>query len=176
MTKISEDTKANEAPQNTLVILKPDAFWRGLDRQIEARLGALGLQVVAQCTLAQDQNLPVEKWQEFYYPAIGNRPPCLEGTSRYLAHGPVKVIQLQGPGAIQKVRQAVGATRPWQAEKGTIRGDFWPGATEANAPFRLKFQQPGDDQFLFNLIHASDSAASFAREVGFFPQLSVSNG
>ncbi len=160
-----------DAQQDTLVILKPDSFWRGLDRQIEARLAALGLSMVVERTLAGGANLPVEKWQEFYFPAIGNRPPCLEGTAKYMAHGPVKVIQLRGPGAIQKVRQAVGATRPWQADKGTIRGDFWPGATEANAPFRLKFQQPGDDQFLFNLIHASDSEPSFAREIGFFEQL-----
>jgi nucleoside-diphosphate kinase len=165
-----------EPQQDTLVILKPDAFWRGLTPQIETRLGALGLEVVAECTLAGDQNLPVEKWKEFYFPAIGNRPPCLEGTSRYMAHGPVKVVQLRGPGAIQKVRQAVGATRPWQADPGTIRGDFWPGATEANAPFRLKFQQPGDDQFLFNLIHASDSEPSFAREVRFFERLTPRAG
>jgi nucleoside-diphosphate kinase len=159
-----------EAMEDTLVILKPDAFWRGLSGQIETRLLALGLAVVAECRLAGDDNLPEEKWREFYFPAIGNRPPCLAGTSKYMAHGPVKVFHLRGAGAIQKVRRAVGATRPWQAEPGTIRGDFWPGADAANAPYRLKFQQPGDDQFLFNLVHASDSAASFAREINFFVQ------
>ena len=154
--------------EDTLVIIKPDSFWRGLDHQIEARLWALGLTVVAECTLDARANLPEEKWREFYFPSIGDRPPCLEGTSRYMAHGPVKVIQLRGPGAIQKVRKAVGATRPTLAGPGTIRGDFCPGAVEANAPYRLKFQQPGDDQFLFNMIHASDSEKSFAREVRFF--------
>jgi nucleoside-diphosphate kinase len=161
----------DNAQQDTLVVIKPDSFWRGLDGQVEARIRALGLEVVAACTLADGENLPVEKWKEFYFPSIGNRPPCLDGTSKYMAHGPVKAIHLRGPDAIQKVRQAVGATRPWQADKGTIRGDFWPGATEANAPFRLKFQQPGDDQFLFNMIHASDSEPSFAREIKFFKQL-----
>jgi nucleoside-diphosphate kinase len=154
--------------ENTLVIIKPDSFWRNLDRLIEARIQALDLTVTAECMLAGDANLPEEKWREFYFPAIGDRPPCLAGTSKYMAHGPVKVVVLKGVGAVQKVRKMVGATRPWQAEPGTIRGDFWPGATEVNAPFRLKFQQPGDDQFLFNLIHASDSADSFVREVQFF--------
>lgn len=88
-----------------------------------------------------------------------------------MAYGPVKVMHLKGDGAIQRVRKAVGATRPWQADQGTIRGDFWPGAEEANASFRLKFQQPGDDKFLFNMIHASDSEQSFAREVRFFYKL-----
>ena len=164
---IMADAKA----EDTLVIIKPDSFWRNLNRQVEARLRALGLTVVAECTLADGANLPEEKWREFYFPAIGDRPPCLEGTSKYMAYGPVKVIHLRGEGAIQKVRKAVGATRPWQAEPGTIRGDFWPGAVEANAPYRLKFQQPGDDKFLFNMIHASDSEKSFAREIRFFDKL-----
>ena len=154
--------------EDTLVIIKPDSFWRGLNHQVEARLMALGLTVVAECTLAGGANLSEEKWREFYFPSIGTRPPCLEGTSKYMAHGPVKVIRLRGPDAIQKVRKAVGATRPTLAGPGTIRGDCCPGAVEANAPYRLKFQQPGDDQFLFNMIHASDSEKSFAREVRFF--------
>lgn len=163
MAAMSEDVQ-----ESTLVILKPDSFWRSLDRQVENRVKALGLTVVAERTLDGSQNLPEAKWREFYFPAIGDRPPCLAGTSKYMAHGPVKILHLRGAGAIQKVRRAVGATRPWQAEPGTIRGDFWAGANDTNAPFRLKFQQPGDDQFLFNLIHASDSAASFAREIQFF--------
>jgi nucleoside-diphosphate kinase len=85
-----------------------------------------------------------------------------------MAFGPVKIMHLRGEDAIQKVRKTVGATRPWQADRGTIRGDFWPGAGDANASYRQKFQQPGDDAFLFNMIHASDSDQSFAREVRFF--------
>ena len=157
--------------EDTLVIIKPDSFWRKLNGQVEARIQALGLNAVAECTLADGANLPEEKWRTFYFPAIGNRPACLTGTAKYMAYGPVTVIHLRGDGAVQKVRKAVGATRPWQADPGTIRGDFWPGAEEANAPYRLKFQQPGDDKFLFNMIHASDSEISFAREVLFFDQL-----
>lgn len=154
--------------ENTLVIIKPDSFWRNLTDEVEARIMALGLEVTATRTLASGENLPEEKWREFYFPAIGSRPACLDGTAKYMAYGPVKVIQLSGVDAVKKVRRTVGATRPWQADKGTIRGDFWPGAEMANAPFRLKFQQPGDDKFLFNMIHASDAEASFAREIRFF--------
>ena len=154
------------------MVIKPDSFWRNLNHQVEARLKAQGLTVVSEYILAGGQNLSEELWREFYFPAIGHRPPCLDGTAKYMAHGPVHALRLRGEGAIQKVRAAVGATRPWQAEPGTIRGDFWPEANEANAPFRLKFQQPGDDQFLFNMVHASDSAASFTREIQFFPMLS----
>ena len=162
------DVPAASVIQDTLIIIKPDSFWRGLNQQVEDRLKTLGLDVVAECLLADGENLSEEKWREFYFPSIGDRPPCLEGTSKYMAHGPVKVIRFKGVDAIQKVRSAIGKTRPWQADAGTIRGDFWPGATEANAAYRLKFQQPGDDQFLFNMIHASDSPASFTRELQFF--------
>lgn len=159
---------AEGKPEDTLAIIKPDSFWRGLDGEVEKRLKALGLQLVAERKLAGDANLPDTKWREFYFPAIGDRPPCLEGTSKYMSHGPVKVMHFRGENAVQKVRKVVGATRPWQAEPGTIRGDFWSGADEANAAYRPKFQQPGDDKFLFNMIHASDSVASFERESKFF--------
>lgn len=154
--------------ENTLVIIKPDSFWRNLDGQVESRVKALGLKVVAEYKLAADQNHPEEKWQEFYFPAIGDKPAILKGTAKYMAHGPVKVIHLAGDNAVQKVRKAVGVTRPWQADPGTIRGDFWAGADEANAVHRAKFQQAGDDKFLFNMIHASDSEQSFDREIRFF--------
>ena len=154
--------------KDTLVILKPDSFWRHLNGQIEKQIRALGLTVVTECTLANEQNLSEKKWQEFYFPSIGHKPPIWEGTAKYMAFGPVKVLHLRGDDAITKVRAAVGATRPWQADKETIRGKFWADADKANAPYRAKFQQPGDDQFLFNLIHASDSTASFEREIQFF--------
>ena len=161
----------DEKEKNTLVIIKPDSFWRRLNQLVEDRLKTLDLKTMTECTLAGTENLSEEKWQEFYFPAIGDKPVVLKGTSTYMAHGPVKVMHLKGDDAIQRVRKLVGATRPWQADKGTIRGDFWIGAEEANTPFRLKFQQPGNDKFLFNMIHASDSGKSFAREILFFEKL-----
>lgn len=158
----------NVQEEDTLVILKPDSFWRNLNKPIEGRIKALGLTVIAERVLGGNENLSEARWREFYLPAIGDHPPRLEGTSKYMAHGPVQLIHLRGEDAIRKVRQAVGATKPWEAAPGTIRSDFWPGAREANASYRLKFQQPGEDQFLFNLIHASDSEKSFRREIRFF--------
>ena len=159
---------ADSNVEDTLVILKPDSFWRNLNEQVIDRIKSLGLTVIAERTLKGAENLAEEKWREFYSPSIGSRPPCLDGTSKYMAHGPVHVIHLRGANAIQKVRQTIGATYPSKAAPGTIRGDYFPGAAEANASYRLKFQQPGDDQFLFNMIHASDSPQSFTREIQFF--------
>jgi len=60
---------------------------------------------------------------------------------------------LEGDQAIEVVRLMVGATDGRKAAPGTVRGDF-----------SLSNQE--------NLIHASDSAESAAREIAlFFPEL-----
>ena len=80
---------ADGKKENTLIIIKPDSFWRKLNLQVESRIKDLGLQVVSERTLAGGENLPEEKWREFYFPAIGDRPACIEGTAKYMAYGPV---------------------------------------------------------------------------------------
>ena len=98
----------NSQSENTLVIIKPDSFWRELSLQVEGRIKNLGLTVVAECLLAGRDNLSESQWREFYFPAIGDRPACLAGTAKYMAYGPVKVIQLKGDDAIQRVRKPCG--------------------------------------------------------------------
>ena len=56
---------------------------------------------------------------------------------------------LEGPEAIAAVRKMVGATRPPEAEAGTIRGDFG---------------QAG----LRNLVHASDAPETAAAEMAIY--------
>src|SRR6202012_4167758 len=84
------DAMTDHNLENTLVIIKPDSFWRNLAGQVESRVKSLGLTVVAEQTLTNGENHPEEKWQEFYFPAIGDKPAILKGTAKYMAHGPVK--------------------------------------------------------------------------------------
>ena len=61
-------------------------------------------------------------------------------------------MAVEGPHAIGVVRSMVGATRPWEAAPGTIRGDF-----------ALEVAQ--------NLIHASDGPETAEAELGlWFPE------
>ncbi len=53
----------DENGKNTLVIIKPDSFWRRLNQLVEDRLETLGLKSVAECTLTGPENLSEEKWQ-----------------------------------------------------------------------------------------------------------------
>jgi nucleoside-diphosphate kinase len=63
-----------------------------------------------------------------------------------MTSSPLVAMVLEGPDAIQLVRKMVGATKVLEAAPGTIRGDF-----------ALSTQQ--------NLVHASDSPESAAREI-----------
>jgi nucleoside-diphosphate kinase len=67
----------------------------------------------------------------------------------YITSGPVVVSVLEGPGAVEAVRKTVGATKPAEADPGTIRGDL--GITIGR-----------------NLVHASDSKESSEKEVKLF--------
>ncbi len=67
----------------------------------------------------------------------------------HVTSGPVVLMLLEGPNAVETVRRMVGATKPIEAQPGTIRGDFSMSITA-------------------NTIHASDSAESVRREASIF--------
>ena len=63
--------------------------------------------------------------------------------------GPVVIQVLEGEGAIQRNRQAMGATNPQDADPGTIRADF-AESVQANA------------------VHGSDGPETARNEIAFF--------
>ena len=127
--------------QRTLVIIKPDGVQRALSGKILARFEERGLKVIA-LKLVQVERALAEK----HY-AVHQGKFFYEGLVSYITASPVIVMILEGHEAIGVVRKMVGATRPWEAEAGTIRGDL--------AMMGLR-----------NLIHASDSPETAASEIG----------
>ncbi|MGE5542131.1 MAG: nucleoside-diphosphate kinase, partial [Bacillota bacterium] len=78
--------------------------------------------------------------------------PFYERLLDYVTSGPVVAAICEGPGAVRALRGLIGATDPAKAGPGTIRGDFGLDVTH-------------------NLVHASDSPESAAREIAlFFPE------
>ena len=75
----------------------------------------------------------------------------------FLREGPVVALVTEGPHAIEIIRKLVGTTEPRQASPGTIRGDF--AMIESYAVANTK------QRVLRNLVHASDSAETAAREI-----------
>ena len=131
----------------TLILVKPDAFERGLTGEIVARFERKGLKIVAM------KHMVVQRDQaEEHYAEHAERPFFGE-LVEFITGGPLVAMVLEGHEAVKAARQAIGATNPLEAAPGSIRGDFG-----------LEVQT--------NLVHGSDSPESADREAKiFFPEL-----
>ena len=131
------------ASERTLSIIKPDATRRDLTGQINARLEAAGLRIVAQRRL----RLTRAQAEAFY--AVHKERPFYRSLCEFMTSGPVVVQVLEGDDAVERNRAVMGATDPAKADSGTIRKDF-AESIEANS------------------VHGSDAAATAAKEIAFF--------
>jgi nucleoside-diphosphate kinase len=132
--------------QQTLVILKPDAVQRGIAGEILSRFERRGLRIAALRLLKVERAMAEKHYEvhkgKFFYNDLVN----------VISASPVIAFVLEGPNAIAVVRSMVGATRPHEAEPGTIRGDY--------ALVGLR-----------NLVHASDAPETAATEIKlWFPE------
>jgi nucleoside-diphosphate kinase len=131
----------------TLILVKPDAFERGLTGEVITRFERKGLRIAALKLMHVDRELA-----ERHYSEHAGKPFFPE-LVEFVTRGPLVAMVLEGDQAVEAARQVIGATNPIEAVPGSIRGDF---ATEIT----------------FNLVHGSDSANSAGREVDlFFPEL-----
>jgi len=131
--------------ERTLVVVKPDGVKRGLLGEILGRLERKGLKVVAIKTV----HVTPEQAQRHYAEHQGK--PFYPSLIQHITSGPIVAVAVEGRSAIAVVRLLTGATNPQTADPGTIRGDLALGITA-------------------NLVHASDSAESAARELALYFQ------
>jgi len=137
---------ADAAMERTLILIKPDAFARGLTGEIIARFERKGLSIAALRGMTVSRELAREHYAEH-----AERPFFGELVD-FITSGPIVAIVLEGSEAVQAARQVIGATNPLEAAPGSIRGDY---ALEVGR----------------NMVHGSDSPGSAEREVGLcFPQ------
>jgi nucleoside-diphosphate kinase len=127
----------------TLILVKPDAFARGLTGEILARFERKGLQIVGLRHMTVSRELA-----ERHYAEHAERPFFGELVD-FITSGPIVALVLEGPQAVRAARQLIGATDPIEAATGSIRGDF---ATEMGR----------------NMVHGSDSPESAVRESALF--------
>ena len=131
--------------ERTLVIVKPDGVQRQLVGTILDRFERRGIRIVAMKMMQIDRPLAEQHYAEhqgkFFY----------EGLVSYITSSPAVVLVLEGLEVIAAVRKMIGKTRPYEAEPGTIRGDF------AQAGLR-------------NLVHASDKLETAQREIALYFQ------
>ena len=135
------------AIEQTLVLIKPDGVKRRLMSEVIGRFEKRGFHFLGLKMLHITDELSDQHYAEHvgkgFYPEL----------KAFITSGPVVAFVLEGAAAIRVVRQMVGVTDSSEAEPGSIRGDF----------ALLKSE---------NIIHASDSLESAAREIAlYFPDL-----
>jgi nucleoside-diphosphate kinase len=133
--------------ERTLILVKPDAFARGLTGEIIARFENKGLKIVAMRHMQVTEDLAKQHYAEH------DGKPFFGELVEFITSGPIVALVLEGESAIKAARQVIGATNPLEAAPGSIRGDY---AIEVGK----------------NMVHGSDSPESGTREAQlFFPEL-----
>jgi nucleoside-diphosphate kinase len=127
----------------TLILVKPDAFERGLTGEIVARFERKGLKIAAMKHMVVERDLAEEHYAEHA------EKPFFGELVEFITGGPLVAMVLEGHEAVKAARQVIGATNPIEAAPGSIRGDYG-----------LEVQT--------NLVHGSDSPESAQREIGIF--------
>ena len=131
------------AVERTLSIIKPDAVGKNHIGDIYNRFEKAGLKIIA----ARMKHMTPGEAEGFY--AIHKDRPFFKDLVRFMTTGPVMVSVLEGPNAVAKHREIMGATDPKKAEKGTIRADFAKSIDE-------------------NAVHGSDSLENAKTEISYF--------
>ena len=131
----------------TLILVKPDAFARGLTGEIIARFERKGLRIAAMRHMTMNRALAERHYAEHQGKGF------FEELVSFITSGPLVALVLECDEAVRAARQVIGATNPLEAMSGSIRGDFAIAVGQ-------------------NMVHGSDSPESGEREAGlFFPDL-----
>jgi len=125
--------------EKTLIILKPDALQRNILGEIISRFERKGLKIIG----LKMANLSDELLEEHY--AHHKDKPFFKDLKESMKISPVVLMVLEGLEAVRVVRKMAGSTKGFEAEPGSIRGDFALGSR--------------------NIIHASDSQETAKEEI-----------
>lgn len=132
--------------EETLVLIKPDGVKRQICGEILTRYERKGLIIKAMKLLQTPKELAEEHYAEH------KDKPFFAELVDFITSGPVLAFVLAGKNAVTSVRTINGATNPVDATPGSIRGDY-----------ALTMDS--------NVVHASDSVDSAAREIHlWFPE------
>jgi len=104
--------------ERTFVAIKPDGVQRGLIAEILGRFETKGFKLVG-----LKQLTPSKALAEKHYGVHKDRP-FFSGLVDFITSGPVVAMVWEGEGVIASARKLIGATKPLEAEPGTIRGDL----------------------------------------------------
>jgi nucleoside-diphosphate kinase len=133
----------SEQAERSLIIIKPDAIQRNLAGEIIARFEKKGFKIIGMKMLKAEDALLEE-----HYSHLADKP-FFTGIKKFMQHSPVIAMAVEGYGAIDAIRIIVGPTKGYEADAGSIRGDY-----------TMSIQS--------NVVHASDSVENGQTEVARF--------
>ena len=133
--------------ERTFLAIKPDGVQRGLVGEIIGRFERKGFKLVGLKQLTPSRALVEEHY------GVHRERPFFAGLVQFLCSGPVVAMVWEGDGVIASARKLIGATKPLEAEAGTIRGDLAVNIGR-------------------NVIHGSDAPETAAFEIGLWFQAS----
>tara|TARA_Y100001968_G_C19431680_1_gene757415 strand:+ start:2212 stop:2685 length:474 start_codon:yes stop_codon:yes gene_type:complete len=106
------------AAERTFVAIKPDGVQRGLISEVLGRFESKGFKLIA-----LKQLIPTRDLAEKHY-GVHKERPFFAGLVDFITSGPVIAMVWEGDGVIASARKLIGATKPLEADPGTIRGDL----------------------------------------------------
>lgn len=171
--------------ERTLVVLKPDAIKKNLEKEIMSRYQKAGLKIIARKEIVPDRKLAERHYAATEEQIVGMGKKTLVAASeagnleemirifgtenprkigemirewslQFITSGKIVAFILEGENAISVVRKITGFTDPSKAEKGTIRGDL--GKDSINRANRERRSAQ-------NLVHASGDPDEAEREI-----------
>ena len=135
--------------ERTLAIVKPDGVENKAVGRVLSRIEQEGFRIVAM----RLRQLTRGEAEGFY--AVHRERPFFKDLTSFMSSGPAVVMVLEGPQAISRWRETMGATDPAKAGEGTLRRQL---ATNIER----------------NVVHGSDAPETAATEIAyFFPGLDL---
>ena len=129
--------------EQTLSIIKPDAVERNLDKEIKGMFTNKGFKIV------KDKKIQITKTEAEQFYKVHETKPFYNDLCSYLSSGPIVVMILEKENAVVGNRELMGATKPEDAEEGTIRKKYGISIDK-------------------NSVHGSDSVENAKIEIDFF--------
>lgn len=127
--------------QRTIVLVKPDGLQRGLIGEIMHRFERKGMKLLGLKMMRLNDEL-LDTWYAHH-----KDKSFFKDLKSFMTWTPIVAMVWEGQEAISAVRKIVGVTKGYDAEAGSIRGDYAMSGSQ-------------------NLIHASDEAGNAEKEIG----------
>lgn len=164
--------------ERSLVLIKPDGVQRALIGEIISRFERTGLKIVGMKMVSASEDVAAKHYykDDVWLDMVGNRQKNeleqkgieVNKTARelgqdiqnqlleYITLSPIIALVVEGHNSVAFVRKIVGATSPFDAQPGTIRGDFALDTyTLAN----------DSERSIQNLIHSSGTVEEAKHEI-----------